>query len=279
MNRIPPPPPGFDKRNFFEGIYWHQTWQIFQGIWTPGVNQIMDVIINLDLAPDLTGKRVLDIGAWNGCLSFECERRGAREVIALGPEEPAGTGFYRIRDALGSKRTHYVRGSVYDLDPKKLGYFDIVLFCGVLYHLRYPLLGIDNVRRICCGEVFVETFLIDEHIVLGENGQTSHVPLRQLSPALVSQPMWQFYRRDELDQDPSNWSGPNAAAVIQAFGSAGFDMRLVKAWGNRGAFHGRVRKELPEFLGPTSGEGAYYNVVVKNLFDGAEREQWADFPR
>ena len=34
---------------------------------------------------DLTGKRVLDIGAWNGCLSFECERRGAREVIALGP--------------------------------------------------------------------------------------------------------------------------------------------------------------------------------------------------
>jgi hypothetical protein len=121
--------------------------------------------------------------------------------------------------------------------------------------------------------------LIDEHIVLGENGQTSHVSLRQLSPALVSQPIWQFYRRDELDQDPSNWSGPNAAAVIQAFESAGFDTRLVKAWGNRGAFHGRVRKELPEFLGPTSGEGAYYNVVVKNLFDGAEREQWADFPR
>src|SRR5205807_1365526 len=179
----------------------------------------------------------LDVGAWNGCLSLECERRGAAEVIALGPEDPEHTGFCRMRDLLGS-RVQYRIGSVYDLNPDELGTFDIVLFCGVLYHLRYPLLGIDNIRKVCKGEVFVETHVCDDQFILPDRKRgLKSVQLHSMSPELLNVPVWQFYRRDELNKDPSNWFGPNAEAVIQAFESAGFATRLLSKK-RRGMFHG-----------------------------------------
>jgi tRNA (mo5U34)-methyltransferase len=260
-------PAGFDKDSFFKGIYWHQRWEIFNGVFTPGRNPVAEICATFGLPQDLSGKRVLDIGTWNGCFSFECERRGAREVIALGPENPHLTGFYRIRDAIGSTRTRYLHGSVYDLNPEKLGYFDVVLFCGVLYHLRYPLLGIDNIRRVCRGEVFIETFMTDTEFVLKEHGEIKKVSLRDISPALLSTPLWQFYQRDELENEDSNWFGPNALAVIQAFESAGFEVRPLKAWDQkaRGTFHARVKEGVPEFLAIRSGEGCYYDVLVRHL--------------
>src|SRR5262249_9659774 len=117
---VPPAPPGFDPASFFAGCPMHQMWEIFQGIFTPGHNDVNALCILLEIPQDLRGQRVLDIGAWNGCLSFECERRGAAEVIALGPEDPDHTGFCKMRDLLGS-RVQYRHGSVYDLDPDELG--------------------------------------------------------------------------------------------------------------------------------------------------------------
>jgi tRNA (mo5U34)-methyltransferase len=263
--RIPAAPPGFDHDRFFAGVYWHQRWQIFDGIYTPGKNPIDQMCADLELPEDLSGKRVLDIGAWNGCLSFECERRGAREVIALGPESPEVTGFSRLREALGSTRTHYLPGSAYDLNPEKLGYFDVVLFCGVLYHLRYPLLGIDNIRRVCTGEVFVETLVSDVQVLLHEPKGLRKVLLRQLSPPLAKGSLWQFFRGDELHQDPSNWFAPNALAVQEAFASAGFDMQILKTDG-RATLRGRIRHGVPEFLTIGSGEGVYYDTLVSHLF-------------
>jgi tRNA (mo5U34)-methyltransferase len=269
-------PAGFEKQRLFEGTYWHQKWQVFEDVFTPGVNCIEHMCESMGLPNDLTGKRVLDIGAWNGCLSLECERRGALEVVALGPENPNDTAFYRLRDAIGSTRTRYLRGTVYDLDPQKLGTFDVVLFCGVLYHLRYPLLGIDNIRRVCTGEVFVETFLIDQEFILKKDGKLTKVPLSRLSPELSSQPIWQFYRLDELEGDPSNWVGPNSTAVVEAFESAGFETRFLGASPPRGYFRARVKEGAPEFLAIRCGEGVYYDVLVKHLFGNAERSHcWA----
>jgi tRNA (mo5U34)-methyltransferase len=264
---IPIAPSGFDPDRFFAGIYWHQKWQLFDGIHTPGKNSVEEMCAALNLPVDLSGKRVLDIGAWNGCLSFECERRGAREVIALGPEDPERAGFYRLRDALGSTRTHYLLGSAYDLDPDRLGYFDVVLFCGVLYHLRYPLLGIDNIRRVCTGEVFVETVVSDLQLLVPQRGGVKKVPLRKLSPVLLQMPLWQFYRLEELNQDASNWFGPNASAVVQAFESAGFTTTVLKNDG-RATFHAKVREGAPEFLRIASAEGVFYDTLVGHLFGG-----------
>jgi tRNA (mo5U34)-methyltransferase len=258
-------PHGFDMKAFCKNIVWYQTWELFAGHFTPGVNSIETMCNDLRLPRDLSGKRVLDIGAWNGCLSFECERRGAREVVALSPENPQQTGFNKIRDIIGSKCVRYVRGSVYDLNPRKLGYFDIVLFCGVLYHLRYPLLGIDNIRQVCKGEVFVETHVCDDQFIVpdGKRGLKT-VKLRAMAPELLKVPMWQFYRRDELNQDESNWFGPNAEAVIQAFESAGFATRLLSK-NRRGLFHGVVKPGMPEFLGKINVDRSLHDFVNCHL--------------
>ena len=92
---------------------------------------------------------MLDIGCWDGLFSFECERRGAERVVAADLWENAGRdAFDFAREELGSK-VEPLECDVYDL-PGKLGgeRFDLVLFLGVLYHLRHPLLGLEKVGGV-----------------------------------------------------------------------------------------------------------------------------------
>ena len=80
---------------------------------------------------DLRGRRVLDIGAWDGWFSFEMERRGASVVAVDAIPNPA---FLEAREMLGSK-VDYVVEDVCRLSPERIGRFDIVLFLGVLYQI------------------------------------------------------------------------------------------------------------------------------------------------
>jgi len=237
MAVVPEPRPGFDAAQLFDGVHWHQGWEVFRGASTPGTHSVSVLCDKTRLPPDLTGKRVLDVGAWNGCFSFECERRGAGEVIAYSLENPRLTGFDRLKAALGS-RVEYVQGSVYSLDPEQLGQFDLVLFFGVLYHLRYPLLAIDRLRTVSRGDVLVET-----HTVTGR--QLLRAPFAAvgrfvpLSTLFRTTPIWRQYKEFELHpQDQSNWFGPNVPAVIEAFESAGFIAEHLGSWdgGTRSAF-------------------------------------------
>src|SRR5271154_485005 len=127
MAAPPPPPAGFDAQQAFEGINWYHRWEVFKGISTPGRRPVDMLCTKTQMPHHLVGKRVLDIGAWNGCFSFECERRGASEVVAYSLENPDVAGFRRSRDLLGSQ-VKYVQGSVYTLNPDELGEFDLVLF-------------------------------------------------------------------------------------------------------------------------------------------------------
>ena len=269
---VPAAPPSFDPDTFFAGTYWHQRWPLFQGVVTPGVNDVLAMLEHMDAPSSMAGMRVLDIGAWNGLLSFECERRGAAEVLAIGPEPPEATGFFRVRDAIGSTKVTYQLGSCYDLDPGRIGRFDLVFFCGVLYRLRYPLLGIDNLRRVCRGEVFVETFIIDNYLPVSQDGTQQISSMTALAPRLANEPMWQFYRVGELSADASNWFGPNRCAVLQAFESAGFAPRLTWEDESRGCFRASVVDGPPEFLRIRSGEDVYYETLVSRLF--GPREAW-----
>ena len=117
--------------------YWHQAWDIFPNISTPGRLPVAVVLERTGVPERLDGKRVLEVGAWNGCASFECERRGAREVVALSLKDPDQSGFNWLKSIADARQTSYVRGSIYNLDPQVLGTLDIVLCLGVLYHLRY----------------------------------------------------------------------------------------------------------------------------------------------
>lgn len=235
MNRpIPRPPAGLDLDAVFRQIpAWHQRWEIFDGVFTPGRNPVSALLNRVGLPADLSGHRVLDVGAFNGCFSFECERRQAAEVVALDLQTPQELGFSTLRDLVGSQRVRFEQGSVYNLSAAALGEFDIVLFLGVLYHLRYPLLAFDQLRKVTRGTMFVETLVIDDRVL--EGGKDFQC-LSKYHPALTEIPLWQFYKGSELADDPSNWFGPNIRAVLDGLESAGFRPHLHSTWGDRAGF-------------------------------------------
>ena len=247
-----PAPHSFDPDTFFAGVHWHQRWEVFDGVFLPGRNPV-DVLCDYAEVPkDLSGRRVLDIGAWNGGFSFECERRGAAQVVAFSPEDPQTTGFARLKMLLGSK-VEYFKGSVYALDPREIGTFDTIIFFGVLYHLRHPLIAIDRIRSVATDEVFIETHVLDEWLVT--------VCPPELLPEFSKTPLWRFYPGDELFSDPSNWFGPNSQAVIDAFGTAGFTAGQTRSWGDRASFRAKV-------WGPPSMQGTYegnYEVIQESV--------------
>jgi tRNA (mo5U34)-methyltransferase len=87
--------------------------------------------------------KCLDIGPMDGPMTFELERRGAH-TAALDVQDPTRVGFDAARRILGSKVVHY-QGSVYDLPFEDLRDLDLVVFRGVYYHLKYPLLAFERI--------------------------------------------------------------------------------------------------------------------------------------
>lgn len=235
---LPEKPPAVDLASVFQGANWHQAWEVYRGCMTPGKNPVRHICDVAQIPSDLTRLRVLDIGAWDGCFSFECERRGAKEVVAYSLENPNQTGFGRLKALLGSK-VEYVQGSVYDLSPERIGTFDLVLFFGVLYHLRYPLLALDRIRTISRGTLLVETHILTGKRLLRGNRLLSG--LLMLPRLTAKTPLWRQYGAFELHAaDQSNWFGPNVQAMIESLESAGFKAEHLATWGERGAFRGVV---------------------------------------
>lgn len=112
----------------------------------------------LGLPNDLNGKRALDIGAWDGWFSFEMERRGA-DVVAIDNTER--TNFLYARRMLDSKVEYKILDILHDTDRlSDLGQFDIVLFLGVLYHVKHPLLALE---RVCA--LTRETAIVDSYVL------------------------------------------------------------------------------------------------------------------
>ena len=245
------PPAGFDAHSFLEGTYWHQGWDIFPGIRIPGPSGVEHIMERVCFPSNIAGKRVLDVGAWNGCSSFECERRGAREVIALSLEDPTTSGFNKLKAVLESERTQYLRGTIYNLDPRDLGKFDIVLCFGVVYHLRYPALGIDNLRRVASGDLYLESLILDDCLLCsGRQHRLADIDRRLEQASLM-----QFYQGDEMADDASNWVSPSASALVGLLESAGFDAQCLGKDVSRGYFRGRIKPGFPGFLTGTNGKG------------------------
>ncbi len=180
---------------------------------------------------DLAGKIVLDIGACDGFFTFEAERRGAERVVALDRHPADHMGFALAHGILNS-RAEYVVGSVYDLSPETHGVFDVVLFLGVLYHLRHPLLAFEKIHRVCREFLFVESHVLDRSFV--HNGR--QVAVSQINPLLEKSPIMQFYPGNELNDDWSNWWAPNIECLRLMLETSGFRAELTGDWGDRAAF-------------------------------------------
>ncbi len=217
---------------------WYHRIALPGGLVTPGTNHSDHTLVELDklgLPQDCTGLRVLDISCRDGYFSFELERRGA-EVVGMDYVQAENTGFPIVSKILGSKATYLVE-NIYNLSPEVHGTFDIVLFLGLLYHLRNPMLAIDHVRSVTKlgGKVFVESHLIDNFVSL-PNGTS--VKLGDVAPLLENVALIQFYPGDSLLGDHTNKVGPNMAALKALFYEGQFEVEQTAIYSNRGYLTG-----------------------------------------
>jgi tRNA (mo5U34)-methyltransferase len=239
--------PMTDLRSRVEAIRWYHTIDLGGGIVTRGVDDSKLRLARVQLPESLAGKSVLDIGAWDGFFSFECERRGAARVVAADHFSWHGTGwgtkagFTLARQALGS-RVEDLDIDVMDLTPERVGSFDLVLFLGVLYHLRHPFLALERVASVTRGQLILETVV-------------DLVGFRR--PAMA------FYPGRELNNDPTNWWGPNVPAVRGMLESLGFNQVSVPT-------------SLPNAM-YRAARAVYHQVRGKNSAQAAFRQDRAVF--
>jgi hypothetical protein len=108
-------------------ILWHQRFELTPGIFTPGTNDVEQLLELAGVPSDLSGASVLDIGTTNGGTAFALERRGAERVLATDIYDGDRFGFNAIRDALGSS-AEFRKVSIYELAQHVEETFDIVIF-------------------------------------------------------------------------------------------------------------------------------------------------------
>ncbi|HVL02911.1 MAG TPA: DUF1698 domain-containing protein [Acidimicrobiales bacterium] len=188
--------------------------------------------------PDFSGRSVLDIGAWDGYYSFLAERLGASRVVALdhyvwgvdipkrseywaecskngtlpdhsrdlvdfwNPSLPGRAGFDFAKEVLNSK-VEPVVGDYMTMDLEALGTFDIVLYLGVLYHMKEPLTALERVRRLTREVSVVESAAVE---IRGHED----TDLVWFSPG------------NELSSDYGNWYMFSLKALHGACRAAGF---------------------------------------------------------
>ncbi|MCW2366823.1 tRNA (mo5U34)-methyltransferase [Sphingobium sp. B7D2B] len=189
-------------------IEWFHSFDLGDGDIINGIKplDIQQKEAELIFAQDLSGKSVLDIGAWDGFFSFEAERRGAARVVASdhfcwsGEGWGNRLGFDYIHRRLAS-RVEAFDCDLAALPEAGLGQFDIVLFLGVFYHLKDPYAGLEAAAAMCSDQLVIETAIA--------------LP-REVLPAM------RLYEPGELGEDITNFWAPNIPALRLMLANFGF---------------------------------------------------------
>lgn len=180
--------------------WWH-SFELPDGSVREGVNSLESLrnrVSQFPIPQDLSGKRVLDIGAWDGWFSFEMERRGAQVVAIDVFDNPRFREMHKIYNS----RVDYRQMDVYQIEA--LGRFDIVLFLGVLYHLKHPLLALEKVCAVTRDLAAVDSFILRDN----------------LDPS--ARPVLEFFETTEMEGQIDNWVAPNLACLMAMCRTAGF---------------------------------------------------------
>ena len=188
--------------------YWFHRIELPGGLVTPGWSDPKaEKLPYFGLPNDMTGMRVLDIGHAEGFFSFEAEHRGAAEVVAIENYPPMARKFQICRTAFASRAQSHL-ANVYDISPKTFGTFDLVMFFGVLYHLRHPLLALEKIHGVCTGTLLMQTAMCEN---------TDDQPMAEFHPfGIKSGPP------ENPSYDPTCFWFPNAACCIGMLQHVGF---------------------------------------------------------
>ena len=252
-------------------LIWFHSFDLGSGVRTAGIKsaETLQSEWGALALPPLAGKSVLDIGAWDGWFSFKCEEAGADRVVALDhyawalnhaaqrayflrcleegvtPAEwenvpelwdetlPGKRPFDLVHDHRRSKVktvvAEFPSTDALDLEP-----FDIVLFLGVLYHLRDPFLALRRVAGVTRELAIVETVCV-------------------VIPSHEHHPLWELFPTDELNGDPSNWWAANAKGIESMCRAAGF---------RRVEFMSRASETEP----PAEGHDYHYGRTILHAY-------------
>jgi len=218
--------PNQDLQAEVDSFAWFHSIDLGDGVVTRGLSELQ---LREDQLPGFAGKSVLDIGAWDGYYSFLAERNGASRVVALDhyawgvdieardaywrkcAEEgvlphherdatdfwradlPGRRGFELASRALNSQVEPIVADfTTADLGP--LGTYDVVLYLGVLYHMKEPLTCLERVRAVTNSVAVIETEAV--HL----NG-------------LDHESLLQFHAGGDVQTDFGNWFIPTIEAL------------------------------------------------------------------
>jgi tRNA (mo5U34)-methyltransferase len=190
--------------------YWFHRMEVTEDLITPGWSDPKsEKLPHFGLPDDMSGMRVLDIGCAEGFFSFEAERRGAKAVIGIDAHPDSIRRFNICRDALDSRAIGFLT-SIYDISARTFGTFDLVMFFGVLYHLRNPLAALERIIDVCKGTLLLQTAGFQD-------------------AAIGDQPMAKFYPFGTESGPPGNeiWDPtvfwiPNTACVNGMLAHVGF---------------------------------------------------------
>lgn len=196
------------------------------------------------LPDDLSGRTVLDIGCNAGFYSLEMKRRGAARVLGLDFDD-AYLSQARFAAEVEGLDVSFERLSVYDV--ARLGErFDIVLFMGVLYHLRHPLLALDLIREHVAGDLLVFQSMLRGSAEVAAPPEDAPF----WTTDLFDEPGYPklHFIEDRYAHDPTNWWVPNRAGVEAMLRSSGFEI----------VGHPEDEVYLCRTAGAPAGEGAVY---------------------
>ncbi len=215
-----------DLRERVNSIPWYQSIDLGNGLITPGRKslELMRHEQNVFFDPvRLDGATVLDIGAWAGAHSFEAKRRGAKRVMAADqyvwthPHWRGREAFELARSATGCD-VEAREIDVLDIKPEALGKWDVVLFAGVLYHLRSPLDGLQAAASVA-----------EDCLIVESEAATKFLE----SPA----PLLIYHPSGSLRNDATNYFTPNVAFVVEALKECGFKLFDTNVDGRRLTVH------------------------------------------
>ena len=172
------------------------------------------------LPEDMTGMSVLDIGCNAGFYSLEVKRRGAERVVGIDSDEHY-LRQARLAAEISALTVQFERLSVWEIAALRER-FDLVIFMGVFYHLRHPLLALD---------------LIHQHVtkdrLLFQSMQRGSSELASLNPdydfaevGIFKQDSFpkMYFIEQKYSHDETNWWIPNRSGMEAMLRSAGFEI-------------------------------------------------------
>jgi hypothetical protein len=271
--------------------YWYHRIELPDGNITPG--WAPHNAERYGVPEDLTGKRILDIGAWDGFWTWEALKRGAKEVVAIDDfsdnigkpdkvEKRNWDSFDICREAFGFgnnpvcivetsekatenelaqitqaykkeysnpqnankvikilpkwKTKNYcldenswsnsqgqvckrIEMNLYDISEETLGRFDVIFFFGTLYHLKNPLLALENLTKICDGAMYVESAICDDYSPYRGGIQHGYAN---------NDMVMEFYPHNQYGNNFSNWWVPTLQCLGSLLVACGY--KMVRAW-------------------------------------------------